>query len=148
MSTAVSTARIDITPTSANQCMAGYGGTGPRLNTSTYSPLTARCVVIWDNGNPNAIVSADVLGWPRSMHQAIRQQVLALTTWTTADFALLSTHTHNGPVLLEMPDPTITYNLTDTTGVAAYSSWLQARIVSLVQTALAAQSEASRDRAV
>jgi hypothetical protein len=89
-------------------------------------------------------VVADVLGFPRSMHQAIHQQVTALTNqWAFSDFILAATHTHNGPVLVgSSPDPFISYNLTDLSLVTSYSDWLQSQIVSLVSTALAAPQTA------
>jgi hypothetical protein len=101
--TAVSTAKVDITPQlSMNPWMGGYGtdDSGGRAATGTHTPLFARCVVFWDSGSPNAIAVADVLAFPRSMHQAIRQRVIALTEqWGPSDFVLAATHTHNGPAL-------------------------------------------------
>ena len=81
MSLAISTAKVDITPSlSMNPYMGGYGTVdgGRQATTATpYQPLNARCVVFWDDGSPNAIVVADILGFPRRMHQAIRQRVVA-----------------------------------------------------------------------
>ena len=125
----VSTAKVDITPTRAtNPYLAGYGVDDPRRASSDtpHSPLYARCLVLWDDGHPNAIVSVDVLSLPRSMHQAIRQRVVALhTSWVSSDFAILYSHTHNGPVLRDRPDPYTLYNLPpDTSLVESYSNWL------------------------
>ena len=78
----VSTAKIEITPALAtNPYLAGYSrDETPRMATSDmpYAPLYARCVIFWDNGSPKAMVVADVLGFPRSLHQMIRQRVIGL----------------------------------------------------------------------
>jgi hypothetical protein len=138
----VSTAKVDITPRLAtNPYLAGYGVDTPRKASGDhpYPPLSARCIVLWDNDSPKAIVVADVLAFPRSMHQTIRQRVLTLKSqWASSDFILQATHTHNGPVLKDKPEPFISYNLTDLHLVESYSSWLEDQIVALVQTALAA----------
>ena len=144
MSMAVSTAKVDITPSpAANPYLGGYGCADvPRqvtTGTPHAEPLYARCVVFWDDGSPNAIVSADVLAFPRSMHQRIRARVVALSdAWASSDFVLQATHTHNGPVLVDELNPEIAYNLSDLTLVTSYSAWLETQIVTLVQTALGA----------
>jgi hypothetical protein len=141
---AVSWARVDISPSLAvNPWMGGYGcgDNSPREATADapYTPLFARCVVVWDGDTPNAIVTADVLAFPRSMHQAIRQKVAALSDrWASPNFVLTATHTHNGPVLVDKLDPFMAYGLTDLTQVTDYSNRLQDEIVGLVQTALEA----------
>lgn len=138
----VSTAKIEITPSLAtNPYLAGYGrDETPRMATSDmpYAPLYARCVVFWDNGSPKAMVVVDVLGFPRSLHQMIRQRVIGLHSgWNSSDFILQATHTHNGPVLIDAPDPYLLYNLTDLSLVIPYSGWLADQIVALVQRVLA-----------
>jgi hypothetical protein len=147
MAFAVSTAKVDITPEIAtNPFMGGYGsqGIGQRQATGANSPLHARCIVLWDDGCPNVIVAADVLGFPRSMHQAIRSRVGALPavmgTWSAPfpDFVLSATHTHNGPALIDVLEPFISYDLANTTQLTTYSNWLVGAIVNLVATALAA----------
>lgn len=139
---AISTARIDITPTTAtNPYLAGYGVDEPRKASSDvpHAPLHARCIVFWDDGHPNAIVSVDVLGLPRSMHQAIRRRVVALhPSWVSSDFVILFTHTHNGPVLRDRPNPYSLYKLSDTSLVESYSDRLVDWIVDLVGAALSA----------
>ena len=142
MSFAISTARKTITPQGGYAYMAGYGTDNPRLATGTYTPLQAKCVIIWDNGSPNAIITADILGWPRSLHQAIRAQLTPLASWSSSDIVLLATHTHNGPVLVESLDPYISYGISNIAPVTAYGSTLRSNIVSLVQSALAASRTA------
>lgn len=68
----------------------------------------------------------------------IRQRVIGLHGgWNSSDFILQATHTHNGPVLIDAPDPYLLYNLTDLSLVIPYSSWLADQIVTLVKRALA-----------
>ncbi len=143
MSLTISTAKVNITPTlQTDPYLAGYGcAVSPRLATTNraHAPLYIRCVVIWDNSVPKVIASCDVLAFGRSMHQSIRQRVIALNDgWTSADFILQATHTHNGPVLIEKLEPTITYDLSDLTTVTSYSSWLEDQAVDAVDAALAA----------
>src|SRR5262245_57406053 len=62
---AVSFGKVDITP-DVGGFMAGYGVDVPRASTGTFKPLFARCIIIWDSGYPNVVVTADVLAFPRS----------------------------------------------------------------------------------
>jgi neutral ceramidase len=138
MALAVSSAKTDITPTLAqNPYMAGYGVDQPRQATGTQSPLYARCLILWDDGFPNAIVVADVLAFSRPLHQSIHQQVLALNNdWAYSDVILATQHTHNGPVLPGELDPYISYNITDLSLVNSYATTLQTKIVDVVRAAL------------
>jgi neutral ceramidase len=145
MSFEISTARMDITPHSGgNPFMGGYGvQSGPREveGDEPYSqPLYARCAVIWDAGHPFAIVSLDILGIPRAVHLAVRSRLVRLADWASSDIVLLASHTHNGPVIGRTLDPVITYDMgaAELAIVDAYTSWLQDRIVAVVQTALSA----------
>lgn len=135
---AVSSAKIDITPRPGeNPYMAGFGVDVPRRATGTASPLYARCVILWDDGYPNAIVVSDVLGFSGPLHQSIRQQVVALNSqWVDSDVVLAAQHTHNGPVLPDELDPYISYNLTDLAPVNSYADALRTKIVNVVSTAL------------
>lgn len=143
MAFSVSTAKVDITPTlSTNPYMAGYGTVdGGRIATSStpYQPLYARAIVLWDDSSPNLILSADVLAFPRAMHQRIRSRVLALAGWSSSDILIQATHTHNGPALVDTLQPHTSYGLSDLTLIRAYCVALEDKIVALVQTALAAQ---------
>lgn len=140
MTFAVSTATTDITPPTGLP-MGGYGTTvSPRLSTGTQTALSARCIVLWDDGNPSAIISLDVLGLSAVLHQSIRTQLLALTTWSTENVVITTTHTHNGPALPgDALDPGIAYNLLDTTDIDDYATTLVTQVVTCVQTALVAE---------
>ncbi|TFC76676.1 hypothetical protein E3T23_14255 [Cryobacterium cheniae] len=141
MSFQVSTAKVGITPTlDSNPYMAGYGvQSAPRLAASSdpyREPLYARCVILWDDSYPNALITLDLLGIPRSMNLALRPRLLALAGWSDADITLQATHTHNGPALVDMLHPFISYGLSDLTLLRSYSSWLQDKIVEVVTQAL------------
>jgi hypothetical protein len=139
MTWSLSTARVDITPT-AGHPMAGYSATATaRLATGTYSPLHATAVVLWDGPRPLVLVSADVLGWPRGIHRAVRAGLTAVgVSVPTADLVLTATHTHGGPCLPERLDPVCAYGLHDLTAIDAYGAGLVASVVGLVSSALLA----------
>jgi neutral ceramidase len=143
MSFQISTGKVDITPTSGqNPYMAGYG-VQSALRTverdAPYAePLYARCVIFWDDGRPHAVVSLDVLGIPRSVHQALRPRLVALTNWSSSRIVLVATHTHNGPVIGDTLDPFITYDLIDLSVVSRYTEWLKDKVVTLVRDTLSA----------
>jgi hypothetical protein len=141
MAFAISTAKADITPRpGANPHMAGYGVQGGlrvvQSDEPYAQPLYARCVVIWDSGSPNAIISLDLLGIPRGMHQAVRSRLVQLATWASSDIVLVASHTHNGPVVGDALDPYVGYDLLNLDLVESYTAWLQDRIVSVVSEAL------------
>lgn len=141
MSFEVSTAKADITPLpGANPFMAGYGVQSALRTVADDSPrfekLWARCVILWDDGRPHAIVSIDVLGLPSSVHSALRPRLVALADWSSEDIVLVATHTHNGPVIGESLHPFITYNLVDLERIRDYTAWLEEQIVAAVGAAL------------
>ncbi|NUT58605.1 MAG: hypothetical protein HOQ00_07150 [Agromyces sp.] len=143
MSFSIATAKADITPAAGvNPYMGGYGVQGPlrvvRSNTPQLHPLWARCIVLWEDNYPHVIVSLDILGIPRSMHQALRPRLIALASWTSADIVLVASHTHNGPAVGDMLDPFIAYDVSNRDQIDNYTSWLQDRIVTLVKDTLAA----------
>lgn len=129
--------KVDITPQPGTY-LAGYGVDQPRMATDTNNPLFARCTIYWDSGYPNVVVTADVLGFAKPMHDTIRAGVTALGVGS-ADFVLMATHTHNGPVLVERLDPYIAYNMTpaQTAVVTAYSDALAQQLIQLVADTLA-----------
>jgi hypothetical protein len=134
MSLAISTARTDITPQPGIP-MGGYGTAAtPRLATGTYAPLTGRCVVMWDDGYPNVIVSADVLGFGPALNAAVRAAVAGQVPAT--DLMLLASHTHGGPALPEVLHPWIAYGATDLAPIDNYGAWLVNQLVALIGTAL------------
>lgn len=138
----LSTRAVDITPApGTNPYLAGYGSQTTPRSVSTNKPrrpLKARCVVLWDDDRPIAVVSLDILGVPRSMNQRLRPRLRELATWTDADVMITGSHTHNGPVVIDYLHPFATYGLLDLGGIQTYSSWLEDAIVDLVRSALMA----------
>lgn len=135
---AVSVGKVDITPPVGTP-LAGYGVDSPRLSTGTHAPLYARCTILWDNGSPNVIVTADTLGFERSINQSIRGRVAALGV-PQSDFVLAAEHTHNGGALLNELVPYITYNISANStafrAIQSYTSAVEDAIVNLVRTTL------------
>jgi neutral ceramidase len=145
MSFSISTAKADITPkpgANANPYMGGYGVQGGlrvvTSNTPQLHPLYAKCVILWEDSYPHAIVSLDILGIPRSVHLAVRPRLVALANWASSDIVLVASHTHNGPVVGDMLDPFIAYDLSNRDVIVTYTKWLEDRVVTLVKDALAA----------
>ncbi|BCT74433.1 hypothetical protein SCMU_02750 [Sinomonas cyclohexanicum] len=150
MAFTVATAQNEITPTMAtNPYLAGFGSAdgGRTVSTDTpFEPLWCKAVVIRENGNPHLIMSADILALPRAMHQRIRERILGLASWDTSDILLQSTHTHNGPVLIDSLHPFMAYGLAEMDEVRDYSSWLEDTMVGTAQDALdAAETSVTLD---
>lgn len=124
----VSTGWADITPP-VGYPMGGYGDL--HLSEGVNEPLAARCTIIWDANQPNIIVTADVLGFGRGLHQQIRAEIVAMGV-PTSDFVLTATHTHKGPALVEVLDPYMAYGISDQTSIQDYSADLVATLVNLV----------------
>jgi neutral ceramidase len=137
---AISIGKSVITPPVGTP-LAGFGVDTPRLSTGNNAPLYARCTILWDNGYPNVIVSADVLGFPRSVNQSIRTKVTALGI-AKSDFILTGTHTHNGGALIDELVPFIAYNVAAgspaMTAIQTYTTSVQNAVVNLVSSTLAA----------
>lgn len=139
----VSTATRLIRPPSsvALPPMGGYSDPGARYGTA--ADLKARCVVFWDEGYPNVIVSVEVLGIPPTLNQSIRSGAQALGV-ANSDLVICATHTHNAPALTGYLDPIIAYNATtsDISKINTYTNWLSTQVVGVISDALnAAQSQ-------
>ncbi|MFE2754335.1 hypothetical protein ACFXGA_20290 [Actinosynnema sp. NPDC059335] len=119
--------------------MGGYGW-APRFNNGTIARnLRAHCVVIWDDGTPNVLVRADVVGMQRNLVQAIRTAVAALGV-APADFLIASSHTHSGPQMSDTRiDPFILMGLTqaDKDAINGTVAVIRDAIVQLVRDTLA-----------
>ena len=144
MAFAISSTKLDITPApGANPYLAGYGVQAAvrvvHADSPHAQPLYARCVVLWDDGNPKAIVSLDLLGIPREVHQSVRPRLIRLTNWASSDIVILASHTHNGPVVgRNSLNAYISYALVDLDLIDGYTRWLEDRIVAVVDEALKA----------
>lgn len=116
MSYELAVSEIDYTPTappSPSLWMSGWGW-DPRGNSTQAKarPLNMKCLVLYDDGVPNVIVSIDVISLPRMLNQRVRQVALAEgLVQSPADLVLFASHTHSGPTLPEPPDPYVVCNL-------------------------------------
>jgi neutral ceramidase len=136
VTTSISSAHVDITPSTMLEMGGYYMPNGPRLATGTNSPLMARAIAIWDP-TPHVVVTLDAGTLPSQWHQNLRPRLTALGL-LSKDFVLHCTHTHNAPMTLAHPDPYITYNATDLSGATAYWSELADVVVNLVNVVLSA----------
>lgn len=103
--------------------------------------LLAKCLVLWPGGRPCVLVTLDLLGITTAMDGLIRNEVRKLGV-ADADFAMVASHTHSGPVLEDRPDPFITYWLDGgLTEVHKYTVWLIDTLAALVRQTV---TEASR----
>jgi len=72
---AVSFGKVDITP-AVGAALAGYAVDKPRLAQGVRSPLWARCLIFWDNGSPNVVVSA--VGLPVLFYHGVEEPMIRL----------------------------------------------------------------------
>ncbi|ONI76121.1 hypothetical protein ALI144C_36145 [Actinosynnema sp. ALI-1.44] len=120
-------------PDTGNDFMSGYG-VDRRAATGTELELWIRCLILWDNGTPNVMVTADVHSFSAEMHDQIRAG-LAEVGIGGGDFVIAGTHTHCGPTLSDPPHSGILQGLTpeDRECVQAYSDWLVGEVVDFVK---------------
>src|SRR5262245_15153368 len=105
------------------------------------SDLWARALALEDAGGQRAVlVSADVLGFPPSLAQSIRQDARQRFGLTDGQLLLAASHTHNGPVLPESPSLEIYHNFTEeeAKGVYAYAEVLRGQLLEAIGQALGA----------
>ncbi|MEV0677123.1 hypothetical protein AB0I60_11425 [Actinosynnema sp. NPDC050436] len=132
---------IDITPVAPpfpSLWMGGYGW-GPRANSGAVArPLLANCLVLWDNGVPNVLVRADLVGIDREIHQRIRDAVVVEGV-ASSDFLLAVSHTHSGPQMSNRRlDPYVLMGLrqVDVLAVEGTVDRIAAALVDLVRETL------------
>lgn len=141
----VATGWVDITPyhngwdpQTRPYWRAGYGCSDARLIqvSGVHNSLFAKCLVLRHDQRPCVLVTADILAFTRSMDQAIRARVRRLGI-ADADFTMVASHTHSGPVLDERLDPFVTYWLDGgLSEVHRYTRWLIDAVVELVRQTL------------
>ena len=138
----VQTAKADITPSThgfPTMWLAGFAARGstPASGTSAY-PLYVRALAIRDSVGTKVIVSADILGFTRELHQQISTLVQGKHGLQPADLMLNASHTHSGPVLRDNLDPEVTYGLSPAQLqiVSDYTDWLRDTIVATIGAAL------------
>ncbi|KAA2261059.1 hypothetical protein F0L68_18505 [Solihabitans fulvus] len=119
--------------------MGGYGAV-PRGNQGDVARrLRAHCVALNDGVSTKVLLRVDVVGVPRDLHQAIRDQVLGMIS-NSADFMMVSSHTHSGPFIGDIsPDPYILMGLqpADIDAINGSTQIFMDDLVGLVQSTLA-----------
>jgi neutral ceramidase len=87
-------AAVDITPP-AGVPMAGYYYV--RLSEGVHDPLHAKALVLESGGVKAALVALDLVGIPRPIVEAAREQIARTTTVPAANVMISATHSHTGP---------------------------------------------------
>jgi len=139
----VGIAKADITPITngfPTMWLAGFSSrsTTPASGTSAYPPQV-RALAIHDSAGTKVIVSADILGFTRELHEQISTLVQSEENEVQpANLMLNASHTHSGPVLRDNLDPEVTYNLSPSQLqiVSAYTDWLRDTIVDTIGKAV------------
>lgn len=136
MTLAVSTGRVEVIPPALGSPLAilgGFAADPPRKATATVRPLYARCVVLWDSGSPNVVVSVEALALSRYVDRELRRRIGALGV-ADSDLIVAATHTHNGPALDDRLDPVISYGCgqSDVEDIRDYTERLVEAVASLV----------------
>lgn len=95
----VGTGLADITPSPLLPISGGMGPSHPA--TSSQGKLTARAVVFQSGSTRVAVVSLDLLGFPRVLGDRIRKQIERIPA---ENIIIASTHTHSAPDCYAFPD--------------------------------------------
>ena len=91
-------AKVNITP-QENMWLAGYAGRD-HVSEGVLHDLWAKALVLEDAaGNRAVLVTADLLEFPKTISDRIRNQLKTKLGWDRAQIILNSSHTHSEPVL-------------------------------------------------
>ncbi len=130
-------AKTDITPTESIW-MAGYGSR-TRPSEGVLQKIYVKCVAFQSaDGGPSALVTSDLLGFPRDVADAI-----ALECWNTYKLPrerliLNASHTHSGPVVGSMLRPAYpTFTKQQENIISRYTIDLVKKVVATIGEALA-----------
>jgi len=97
----VGIAATDITPPVGVR-LVGYS---PRTSTAVGHPLRAEAIVVRAPGGTSwAMVTSDVIGYPRPFVQRVRGAVASRTSLAADAVMITATHTHSGPATVELRD--------------------------------------------
>jgi hypothetical protein len=89
-----SVARIDLTPPlPMKAALGGYGERLSRPATGVHDRVWAKALVLRDGEQRRAILTADVLGFPPGLRQAVAER-LADDGWKAEDLLFLASHSH------------------------------------------------------
>lgn len=128
-------ARIDITP-EESIWMAGYGSrTSP--SEGTLHAIWVKALALEDaQGNQSVLLTSDLLGWPKTMSDKIRETVESRYGLTKAQVILNSSHTHSAPVLGDALYDIYPVDEAGRERIANYTSQLTDRIVDVIGEAI------------
>ncbi|MCB1063529.1 MAG: neutral/alkaline non-lysosomal ceramidase N-terminal domain-containing protein [Verrucomicrobiae bacterium] len=128
-------ASIDITPEEPVY-LAGYASRN-HPHEGVAAPIHAKALALTDkNGHRGVLVTTDLIGLSAEVAEPICDRIIKATGLERADILLNSSHTHTGPALTLVTDPTTKMDAAESARQVAYTQLLQDRIVELVTTAL------------
>ena len=134
-------ARVTITP-ERPIWLSGYASR-TRPSEETLHDLHARAFALEDRrGTRVVLVSAEVIGFPRPMTEAIERRVASQHRLKPDQLILTSSHTHTGPVLRASLIGMYGLNEEQAAEIERYSAWLEDRVVDVVGKAIADLSPA------
>ncbi len=127
-------AKTDITPQEP-MWAAGYAARN-RETKETLHPLWVKALALEDaEGNKAVLLTTDILGFPKTVSDRIRDRLKEGLGLERADIILSASHTHSGPVIGDsllgiypLDDPGIDK-------VKRYAAWLEDQVVATAQAA-------------
>jgi len=132
---AIGACAVDVTPQEPT-FLYGYPHV-PRTSTGIHDPLLASAMYIRDGQRAVLFVNVDVI-WLSKRHVAAARERIAATTGVPPDHVMITaTHTHSGPVTLQMAS-----NADDPVVPAPQADYLELLIDGIVSAAIDAQRRA------
>ncbi|MBN8826651.1 MULTISPECIES: neutral/alkaline non-lysosomal ceramidase N-terminal domain-containing protein [unclassified Spirosoma] len=99
--------------------------------------LWAKALALEDEtGHRVVLVTTDILGFPKSMSDHIRERLNRQFGLTKAQIILSSSHTHSGPVVDKALQDIYPFEAREQGKIDRYSRWLEVQIITLVGQAL------------
>jgi hypothetical protein len=137
----VGMARVDITP-DGPIWLTGYGNRN-KPSEGIEQRLFAKAMVIEDSSAKTVLVTADVIGFPAELTEAIFRRIERGHGIPRERFILVASHTHTGPVIHNSLGGMFDLKGADLDSVKSYAKTLEDRIVTVVAEA-AKQLEPAR----
>jgi len=127
-------AKVVITPEKP-VWMAGYASRN-KPSEGKVQDLYAKALALEDEkGKRLVLVTSDLLGFPRGLTETVAVQVQRQLGLPRSQLILTSSHTHTGPVLRQSLIGSYNLNAEQAAAVEEYTRQLQAKIVTLIETA-------------